>query len=45
LAATAPGAAYNSLPAYAIGLGIPFLITGVFFLTSYRNNPKNGKSN
>ena len=31
LAATAPGAAYNSLLAYAIGLGIPFLITGAFF--------------
>jgi cytochrome c-type biogenesis protein len=31
LAATAPGAAYNSLLAYAIGLGIPFLVTGVFF--------------
>jgi cytochrome c-type biogenesis protein len=31
LAATAPGAAYNSLLAYSIGLGIPFLITGAFF--------------
>jgi cytochrome c-type biogenesis protein len=31
LAATTPGAAYNSLLAYAIGLGIPFLITGAFF--------------
>jgi cytochrome c-type biogenesis protein len=31
LAATAPGAAYNSLLAYAMGLGIPFLITGIFF--------------
>ena len=31
LAATAPGAAYNSLLAYAIRLGIPFLITGAFF--------------
>lgn len=31
LAATAPGAAYNSLLAYALGLGIPFLITGAFF--------------
>ena len=31
LAATAPGAAYNSLLAYAMGLGIPFLITGAFF--------------
>jgi cytochrome c-type biogenesis protein len=31
LAATSPGAAYNSLLAYALGLGVPFLITGVFF--------------
>jgi cytochrome c-type biogenesis protein len=31
LAATHPGAAYNSLLAYSIGLGIPFLITGAFF--------------
>jgi cytochrome c-type biogenesis protein len=31
LAATAPGAAYNSLLAYAMGLGIPFLLTGIFF--------------
>ena len=31
LAATAPGAAYNSLLAYALGLGIPFLIAGAFF--------------
>lgn len=31
LAATAPGAAYNSLLAYSMGLGIPFLITGAFF--------------
>ncbi|AIC16537.1 cytochrome c biogenesis CcdA family protein [Nitrososphaera viennensis] len=31
LAATSPGAAYNSLLAYAIGLGVPFLITGAFF--------------
>ncbi|HKX81217.1 MAG TPA: cytochrome c biogenesis protein CcdA [Nitrososphaera sp.] len=31
LAATSPGAAYNSLLAYALGLGIPFLITGAFF--------------
>src|SRR5918998_1181212 len=31
LAATAPGAAYNTLLAYAMGLGIPFLITGAFF--------------
>ena len=26
-----PGAAYNSLLAYAMGLGVPFLITGAFF--------------
>ena len=32
LAATSPGAAYNSLLAFSIGLGIPFLITGAFFL-------------
>ena len=31
LAVTAPGTAYNLLLAYAIGLGIPFLITGAFF--------------
>jgi cytochrome c-type biogenesis protein len=31
LAATSPGAAYNSLLAYSLGLGIPFLITGAFF--------------
>ena len=31
LAATAPGQLYNSLIAYAMGLGIPFLITGAFF--------------
>jgi cytochrome c-type biogenesis protein len=31
LAATAPGAAYNSLLAYSLGLGIPFMITGAFF--------------
>ncbi len=31
LAATSPGAAYNSLLAYALGLGIPFLVTGAFF--------------
>ena len=31
LAATSPGAAYNSLLAYALGLGVPFLITGAFF--------------
>jgi cytochrome c-type biogenesis protein len=31
LAATAPGAAYNLLLAYSLGLGIPFLVTAVFF--------------
>jgi len=31
LAATQPGAAYNILLAYSLGLGIPFLITGAFF--------------
>lgn len=31
LAATSPGAAYNSLLAYSLGLGLPFLITGAFF--------------
>ena len=31
LAATSPGAAYNLLLAYSLGLGIPFLITGLFF--------------
>jgi cytochrome c-type biogenesis protein len=31
LAATAPGAAYNLLLAYSLGLGIPFLVTGLFF--------------
>jgi cytochrome c-type biogenesis protein len=31
LAATYPAAAYNSLLAYSLGLGIPFLITGAFF--------------
>jgi Cytochrome c biogenesis protein len=30
LAATSPGAAYNLLLAYSLGLGIPFLITGFF---------------
>ena len=34
LAATSPGAAYNSLLAYSLGLGIPFLITGAFFSRS-----------
>jgi cytochrome c-type biogenesis protein len=31
LAATAPGAAYNSLLAYSLGLGITFLVTSIFF--------------
>jgi cytochrome c-type biogenesis protein len=31
LAATSPGSAYNSLLAYSLGLGVPFLITGAFF--------------
>jgi cytochrome c-type biogenesis protein len=31
LAATAPGAAYNSLLAYSLGLGIPFIVTSIFF--------------
>ena len=31
LAATAHGAAYNSLLAYSLGLGIPFLVTSIFF--------------
>ncbi|MDW0251460.1 MAG: cytochrome c biogenesis protein CcdA [Nitrososphaeraceae archaeon] len=31
LAATAPGAAYNALLAYSLGLGIPFLVTSIFF--------------
>lgn len=34
LAATSPGAAYNSLLAYSLGLGMPFLITGAFFSQS-----------
>ncbi len=34
LAATSPGAAYNSLLAYSLGLGIPFLMTGAFFSQS-----------
>ncbi len=34
LAATSPGAAYNLLLAYSLGLGIPFLITGTFFSQS-----------
>lgn len=36
LAATSPGAAYNSLLAYSLGLGVPFLITGAFFSRSTR---------
>lgn len=36
LAATSPGAAYNSLLAYSLGLGVPFLITGAFFSQSSR---------
>jgi cytochrome c-type biogenesis protein len=31
LAATSPGTAYNLLLAYSLGLGIPFLVTGLFF--------------
>ena len=31
LAASHPAAAYNSLLAYSLGLGLPFLITGAFF--------------
>lgn len=34
LASTAPGAAFNSLLAYSLGLGIPFLIAGAFFAHS-----------
>jgi cytochrome c-type biogenesis protein len=34
LAATSPGAAYNLLLAYSLGLGLPFLITGAFFSQS-----------
>jgi len=34
LAATSPGVAYNSLLAYSLGLGVPFLITGAFFAQS-----------
>ena len=36
LAATAPGAAYNSLLAYSLGLGVPFLVTGAFFSQATR---------
>jgi cytochrome c-type biogenesis protein len=36
LASTAPGAAFNSLLAYSLGLGVPFLITGAFFAQSTR---------
>src|SRR5713101_6475065 len=34
LAATSPGTAYNSLLAYSLGLGVPFLVTGAFFSRS-----------
>jgi cytochrome c-type biogenesis protein len=34
VAATSPGAAYNSLLAYSLGLGVPFLVTGAFFSQS-----------
>ncbi|MDQ6863414.1 MAG: cytochrome c biogenesis protein CcdA [Thermoproteota archaeon] len=34
LAATSPRTAYNSLLAYSLGLGVPFLITGAFFSRS-----------
>jgi cytochrome c-type biogenesis protein len=34
LAATSPGAAYNLLLAYSLGLGLPFLLTGAFFSQS-----------
>ena len=34
LAATSPGVAYNSLIAYSLGLGVPFLMTGAFFSQS-----------
>jgi cytochrome c-type biogenesis protein len=40
LAATSPGAAYNSLLAYSLGLGVPFLITGAFFSQSTKVIPK-----
>lgn len=33
LAASQPAAAYNSLLAYSLGLGIPFIIIGAFFTT------------
>jgi cytochrome c-type biogenesis protein len=36
LAATSPGAAYNSLLAYSLGLGVPFLVTGAFFSQATR---------
>lgn len=36
LAATQPGAAYNALLAYSLGLGVPFLITGAFFSQATR---------
>ena len=34
LAATLPGQAFNLLFAYSLGLGIPFLVTGIFFSRS-----------
>ncbi len=36
LASTSPGTAFNSLLAYSLGLGVPFLITGAFFAQSTR---------
>ncbi|HEY7227974.1 MAG TPA: cytochrome c biogenesis protein CcdA [Nitrososphaeraceae archaeon] len=36
LAATSPGTAYNLLLAYSLGLGIPFLVTGLFFSQATR---------
>ena len=33
-AAHLPGTAYNSLLAYSLGLGVPFLMTGAFFSQS-----------
>ncbi|MEM2760682.1 MAG: cytochrome c biogenesis protein CcdA [Nitrososphaerales archaeon] len=34
LAATLPGQAFNLLFAYSLGLGVPFLLTGIFFSQS-----------
>lgn len=34
LAATLPGQAFNLLFAYSLGLGVPFLLTGIFFSRS-----------